>query len=232
MALGSNLKRVKKDNLIPEKKKETTAKAKKTASGSKSKPQKEEIIKAPPKTKRSTPVAASKVKESKPASTTTAKKSEPVAASKAKKTEAAPSPKEPKSKASPASKAANLTLKPNLEEKVLLGGDDSSAITVKLIPSRRKSVRKTKLVFEGSLSLLEAEAIKDCLLSTFNDFDLIDIELSNITHIDIIAIQLIKVFIDSHPDKTVKVDSDLPFDLKIIVERSGFGSLMFKEEVA
>ncbi|MEN8247442.1 MAG: hypothetical protein ABFS32_00795, partial [Bacteroidota bacterium] len=67
---------------------------------------------------------------------------------------------------------------------------------------------------------------------TFNDFDLIDIVMENVKQIDLIPIQLINVFIRNYPDKTVKVDSDLPFDIKIIIERGGFGSLMFKEEAA
>lgn len=219
MALGNNLKRVKKDSLIPEKKKETPDKKSKTPV--KSKTDKKEVIQAAPKAAKPTKSGASKTQQPKKVAVAKSKKAEP---------KSAPNTKAPE-KVAPSS-TMQPSMKANLEERVLLGGDENSTITVKLIPSRRKSVRKTKIVLEGSLSLLEAEAIKDCLLSTFKDFDLIDIQLSEITHIDIIAIQLIKVFIDSHPDKTIKVDSELPFDIKLIVERSGFGSLMFKEEVA
>ncbi|MCB0495879.1 MAG: hypothetical protein KDC79_07065 [Cyclobacteriaceae bacterium] len=196
MALGNNLKRLKKDSLIPEKKKETVSepKVKKVARPKASVPEKK---------KDSTP------KKNKEEVAQTAPVSETKATS-----------------------AAQPIMAANLEEKILLGGDGNSSITAKLIPSRRKSVRKTKLIFEGSMSLLEAEAIKDCLLTTFNEYDLIDIQLSNITQLDIIPIQLIKAFVGYYPDKKVKIDSDLPFDIKIIVERAGFGSLMFKEEVA
>lgn len=228
MALGNNLKRVKKDSLIPDKKKETAAKTKKVATKSTPSPKKEEVNKPSSKAKKSTVAATPKVKKNQTTSTTKTQKSASTTAAKTKVTAS----KNQKSTASAAPKTAKLTLKPNLEEKILLGGDENSAITVKLIPSRRKSVRKTKLLFEGSLSLLEAEAIKDCLLTTFNEYDLIDIQLSNITQLDLIPIQLIKVFSSHYPDKKVKVDSDLPFDIKIIVERAGFGSLMFKEEVA
>ncbi len=120
----------------------------------------------------------------------------------------------------------------NLNEKIVLGGTDNAPITAKLIPSRRKTVRKTKLVFEGSMSLLEGEAIKDCLLATFNDYDIIDIQLTNITQLDLIPIQLIHICINSFKDKKIKVDADLPFDIKMVVERAGFGKLMFKEEAA
>ena len=120
----------------------------------------------------------------------------------------------------------------NVGERILVGGKKDSPITIKLIPSRRKTVRKTKLVFEGSMSLQEAVVIKDSLLTSFSDFDIIDIQLIDITHLDIIPIQLFKAFVNSYADKKVKIDSDVPFDIKIILERAGFGSFMFKEEAA
>lgn len=213
MALGNNLKRVKKDTLIPDKKNESTAKpkAKKMAAAKSKKEAQAKIVKgATPKieTKPKTVKEAAPKKEKKVAA--------PVEVAEVKETI---TPSKP-------------VMAANLEEKVLLGGDEGSAITAKLIPSRRKSVRKTKLVFEGSLGLLEAEAIKDCLMTTFNEYDIIDIQLLNITQLDIIPVQMIKTFVGHYPDKKITVDSDLPFDIKIIVERAGFSSFMFKEEVA
>ena len=69
-------------------------------------------------------------------------------------------------------------------------------------------------------------------MTTFNEYDIIDIQLLNITQLDIIPVQMIKTFVGHYPDKKITVDSDLPFDIKIIVERAGFSSFMFKEEVA
>lgn len=190
MALGNNLKRIKRDNLIPEKKKGAPPKAK-------AKEKIESKSKANPKIK-----------------------------------EALVAPSEQQEKIVQPPAKVELTKSANLVEKVLLGGKEDSPTSIKLIPSRRKSVRKTKLLLEGSLSLLEAKAIKECLLSTFKDYDLIDIQLVNVTHLDLIPIQLIKTFINYYPNKKIKVDSDLPFDIKIIVERAGFGSLMFNEKAA
>lgn len=191
MALGNNLKRIKKDSLIPEKKKGSTTK-----------------INTQAKIK-STPIA------------------------KPKKNEALVGISEQRKKSvQPPVKKVELTVSANLDEKVLLGGKEDSPTTIKLIPSRRKSVRKTKLVLEGSLGLLEAKALMECLLTTFKDYDLIDIQLVDVTHLDLIPLQLIKTFISYYPDKKVKVDSNLPFDMKIIVERAGFGSLMFNEKAA
>jgi len=189
MALGNNLKRVKKDSLIPEQKKEPAkVKTKATAKvGSKQKPTKS--------TKTEKPVVA---------------KAKPV-----------------KEK-----KESNPIIAANLEEKILLGGKKDAPVTIKNVPSRRKSVRKTKLIIEGSLSILEAAEIKKCLLSTFNEYDIIDIQLLNITHIDLTLLQLFSAFIGHYPNKKVAIDSDLPFDLKIIVERAGYSSLMFKKEAA
>lgn len=215
MALGNNLKRIKKDSLIPAKKGKTTEVKAKTA-----KPK----IKKPVKTKEKS-TSKSKIKPATKPKVTP----KPVVESKKADTDKKVSKKEIVAKQSPASKPKEIA---NLDEKVLLGGEEGAPLTVKLIPSRRKTVRKTKLIFEGSLSLIEAVVIKDFLLTTFNDYDVIDIQLLNITHLDIIPIQLIKVFIGFYPDKKVKVDSELPFDMKIIIDRAGFGSLMFKEEAA
>ncbi|VAW28542.1 hypothetical protein MNBD_BACTEROID06-1247 [hydrothermal vent metagenome] len=198
MALGNNLKRIKKDSLIPLKK-EKTAKNKPKPK-KKMSDKKVRTTKIKPKQKpnvKAKPIASTKKAVSKPITTSN------------KPTEIA-----------------------NLNERVLVGGKKDSTISIKLIPSRRKTVRKTKLIIEGSISLPEAEILKDCLQTTFKDYDIIDIQLINITHVDIIPIQLFKMFINFYTDKKVKIDSDVPFDMKIIIERAGFGSLMFKEEAA
>lgn len=229
MALGNNLKRIKKDSLIPSKKEKpaltkskVTTKLKVKAPISKVKASTKPKVKPAKKIK----LVAKKVKEiAKPKKEI--KVSKPVIVSNEKKI------KEVLAKKTTTSAIVNkLKENANLDENFLLGAEEGASITAKLIPSRRKTIRKTKLIFEGSLSLLEAEAIKKCLITTFTDYDVIDIQLLNITHLDIIPIQLIKLFIGFYPDKKVKVDSELPFDMKIIVDRAGFGALMFKEEAA
>jgi hypothetical protein len=215
MALGSNLKGIKKDSLIPSKKKKSVKAKPKDVAKPKGKDK---------KAKKSEVEKRLKVKATSKGKTLIRKVS-----SKPKKETEKIAIKKPAAKPISASKPKEV---PNLDEIVLLEKRDGSTISAKLIPSRRKTVRKTKLIFEGSLSLMEAEDIKNCLLRTFKDYDVIDILLSNITQIDIIPIQLIKMFIDNNPDKKIKVDSELPFDMKIIVERAGFGTLMFKEEAA
>lgn len=224
MALGNNLKGIRKDSLIPDKKEKLKKGKSKTDTPPKVKVVSKSKVKSPAKGK---PKASTKPK-AKPVKKELGSKSK--AAKPKTVTKKTDKPGQKKSR-----KVTNVA-KPietvHLNESVLLGGEDGGPITAKLVPSRRKTVRKTKLIFEGSLSLMEAEAIKDCLLTTFTDYDIIDIQLSNITHIDIIPIQLINIFIGHFPDKKVKIDSDLPFDMKIVVERAGFGPLMFKEEAA
>lgn len=181
MALGKNLKRVKKDSLIPDKNK-TVKKKTPDKSISKKKVTPKKVIETKEKTNKDAPKVPSQVA--------------------------------------------------NLKEKILVGGKENSPLTIKLIPSRRKSVRKTKLVMSGRMTFAEAEQIKDCFISTFNDYDLIDIQLDDVKELDLIPVQMIKTFINHFPDKKIKVDSSLPLDIKIIIERAGFGSLMFKEEAA
>lgn len=229
MALGNNLKRIKKDSLIPSKKEKPAITKSKVIAKAKLKAPISKVIASPkPRVKPAKKIksVAKKIKViAKPKKEI--KVSKPVIISNEKKIKEALSKKTTKSA---------ITNKPkenaNLDENILLGGEEGATITAKLIPSRRKTVRKTKLIFEGSLSLMEAEAIKKCLITTFTDYDVIDIQLLNITHLDIIPIQLIKLFISFYPDKKVRVDSELPFDMKIIVDRAGFGDLMFKEEAA
>ncbi len=201
MALGNNLKRIKKDSLIPKQKAKVT----------------KEKVKQKAKTTR-------KVVAKKEPSIKKAKTSKVIPTLKSKK----PVTKKPKTPV----EILDSKQAVNLDERIILGGKKGATTTAKLIPSRRKTVRKTKLILEGSLSLTEADAIKDCLITTFTDYDIIDIQLQNITQLDIIPIQMIKLFINYYSDKKVKVDSDLPFDMKIVVERAGFGTLMFKEEAA
>ena len=189
MALGNNLKRVKKDSLIPEQKKEPAKAKAKTAEKANSKQK---------------PIKISKT-------------ANPVA---------------PKPKSVHVKKESNPIIAANLDEKILYGGKKNATLTIKSFPSRRKSVRKTKLTIEGSLSILEAAAIKESLLKTFNEYDIIDIQLLNITHLDLTPLQLFSAFVGYYPDKKITIDSELPFDLKIIVERAGYGSLMFKTEAA
>ncbi len=209
MALGNNLKGIKKDSLIPEKKTKKKDTSKATV---KSKPKTKATIKAKPLVKKgiAKPKARKTIKPTAPNPKKVGKKEV------ANKSVVANSPKQVA----------------NLDEKILVGSENGAHITAKLIPSRRKTVRKTKLIFEGSLSSLEGKSIKKCLLTTFSNYDIIDIQLKNITHLDITPIQMIQLFIKFYQDKKVTVDSDLPFDMKIVVERAGFGLLMFKEEAA
>jgi len=208
MALGNNLKRIKKDSLIPLKKKKVAKK----------------------KLQLKKEVSAKKVK-----ATNTKKKQKSNVKAKpitSTKKEAPKKATQAKAVSKPITAPNKPTEIANLDERVLAGGKKDSSISIKLIPSRRKTVRKTKLIIEGSLSLLEAEILRDCLQTTFKEYDIIDIQLINITHLDIIPIQLFKMFINFYTDKKVKIDSEVPFDMKIIIERAGFGSFMFKEEAA
>jgi len=237
MALGNNLKRIKKDSLIPEKKKEKEKATEKSTLKAKLKNAKKPKSKKKARSKKSLSIkpeakAAPKLKVVPAKSKIKAHKKEALIAVKTKEVKTTPKPIPEKREIKKPTVENKPSMAASLDEKILVGGEGGSTLTVKLIPSRRKTVRKTKMIFEGSLSLLEAGSIKDCLLSTFNDYDLIDIELRNISHLDLIPIQLIKVFISYYPAKKVKVDAELPFDIKIIAERAGFGSLLFKEEAA
>ena len=239
MALGNNLKKVKKDSLIP--KKGSTAE------------KKEERVERKPSAKSAKPKSTPKksvgsnVKAAKPkADSKTATKPKKKAATKPKVTAApeapvvkaeASQPKSPerasvkeRAAARVSKEASGPQMNPSYDDLFILGGDEDAQVNIRLQPSRRKKVKKTKMIMEGMLTLAHAEAIRDSLVSTLQDYDMIDISLQGVTQIDLAILQVLHAVKHHSDDKKITIDAVIPFDLKLVIDRAGFNELIFKQE--
>ncbi len=115
---------------------------------------------------------------------------------------------------------------PKQTEKELLTLRNAQLI---LEPSKRKTIRKTKVYLEGELTINNVDAFTQLIHPIFKDYDYVDFNLRSITTLDLCFIQMLYHFQQSYATrkKTVKVDSDMATEMKKIVINAGFEELMF-----
>lgn len=98
-----------------------------------------------------------------------------------------------------------------------------------LEPSKRKKIRKTKVVLEGDLSINNVDAFMSQIEPIFDDYDYVDFYQREVTALDLCHIQMLYYF-KNHPTrkgKTVTINSELSTDLKKVVTNAGFKEFMF-----
>ena len=100
---------------------------------------------------------------------------------------------------------------------------------ISLHPSKRKTIKKIKIVLSGSLGINNLDQSIEGLLPVFDQFDYLDFQLKEITTLDLSYIQLLYHFKSTYADngKTVTIYSDLSNDLRKIIVHAGFEELMF-----
>lgn len=101
--------------------------------------------------------------------------------------------------------------------------------TLILEPSKRKKIRKTKVILEGDLSINNVDAFMSQIEPIFDDYDYVDFFQREVTTLDLCHVQMLYYF-QNHPTrkgKTVTVNSELPTDLKKVVTNAGFKEFMF-----
>ncbi len=101
--------------------------------------------------------------------------------------------------------------------------------TISLQPSKRRTIRKIKVVLEGNLSINIAEEAFEAVKSVFEDYDYVDFYLKDLKGIDLSFIQLLfhlKKYYEPK-DKHVTVDSDMKSDMRKIIVHAGFEDFMF-----
>ena len=101
--------------------------------------------------------------------------------------------------------------------------------TIYVQPSRRKKIKKTKVLLEGSLTISNVGQFMKEVTPLFDTFDYVDFQLKNIDRLDLSYIQLLfhlKSFYGQR-NKSVTIDSELSGEIKKIVVQSGFEDLMF-----
>ncbi len=223
-ALGSNMgkkpeKKSEAPSVVKPKAKTVKAKATKRATATKTKPAtlaqkktkqakknvatKTQVAKKPVAAK-STPQA----KQSKPA--TTSKKSTVVAKAKTTRTTTVKNKSE--------STAKKSEKKQTLRNAQLI-----------LEPSKRRKIRKTKVILEGDLTINNVDAFMSQIEPIFDDYDYVDFFQREVTALDLCHIQMLYYF-QNHPNrkgKTVTVNSELSADLKKVVTNAGFKEFMF-----
>ena len=107
---------------------------------------------------------------------------------------------------------------------------DAKGLVVRIKPSRRKTIRKTRVEMEGVLTINSAGVFLQQIKPIFSDYDYIDFYLNKIESLDLSFIQSLfhlKTFFGKQ-DKAVTVDAQLTDDLKKIITQSGFEKLIFK----
>ena len=97
-----------------------------------------------------------------------------------------------------------------------------------LEPSKRKKIRKIKVILEGELTINNVDEFRLQIEPVFKDYDFIDFRQQEVTSLDLPHIQLMYYF-QNHfkKSKTVTIDSNLSVDLKKVIVNAGFEELMF-----
>ncbi len=107
---------------------------------------------------------------------------------------------------------------------------DYRGLLVNLKPSRRKTIKKTKVLIEGNLTINTVKQFLEYVPDVFKSYDYVDFYLHNVESLDLSFIQslyhLKNVKVNS--EKEVTVDAQLSDDLKKIITQSGFDKLIFK----
>lgn len=96
-------------------------------------------------------------------------------------------------------------------------------------PSKRRKIRKTKVVMEGDLNINNVDAYIQQVKPLFEDYDFIDFFLREATSLDLCHLQMLYYFQNhfAKQGKTVTVDADLTPDFRKIIINNGFKEFMF-----
>lgn len=116
------------------------------------------------------------------------------------------------------------------EKKIELPELDYRGLLVSLKPSRRKTIKKAKVLVEGSLTINTVNQFLEFIKDTFNRFDYVDFYLQNVELLDLSFVQALYHLKEAKAkiEKVVTIDAQLSDDLKKIITQSGFDKLIFK----
>lgn len=128
----------------------------------------------------------------------------------------------------PDSESIEKKVPENIVDKSVSSEEGSETFKVNLTPSKRKKVRKVKVEIEGDLSIINIYKVKKEIISVFENFDVVDINLDKIVNMDMSCVQLllaVKMYYSSL-DKEITLRINLPEELKSVIANSGFKSLI------
>jgi len=108
---------------------------------------------------------------------------------------------------------------------------EENNFSIKVIPSKRKKVKKTNIELSGDLSITNIEKINEQIKPVFGNYDLVDMYLTNVDKYDLSTIQLLYTHTILHDtedkSKMVKVIADLPIELKKLTQACGFSEFIY-----
>lgn len=98
-----------------------------------------------------------------------------------------------------------------------------------LEPSKRRKIRKIKVIMEGELNINNVDAFTEQIHPIFKDFDFVDFLLREPSSVDLAHIQMLYYFQEYYAakGKTITIDSNVSTETKKIIISSGFKDLMF-----
>lgn len=128
----------------------------------------------------------------------------------------------------PAAKSGKSKNEP-LKELEFASTVELKSARILLRPSKRKTVKKIKVVLEGTLNINNSKSFIEEIEKVLENYDYINFHLDKPDTLDLSFIQslyYLKTYHANH-NKNVAIDSDLTGDVKKMVVNAGFESLLF-----
>ena len=111
----------------------------------------------------------------------------------------------------------------------MLEEEQSSRYSIEIIPSKRKSVKKAKIVLGGELTIGNSSAIHGEVSLAFDKYEIINFSLQEVRELDLSMIQMLHAYKTGleKDGKSINITVDLPKELKQLVQLSGFSPLLY-----
>lgn len=102
--------------------------------------------------------------------------------------------------------------------------------SVEIIPSKRKTIKKTKVILSGKLTIENILLIKESLLSVFETYDFVDIVLEKVDQIDLTIIQLLHAINTEFTaqNKSITLKSNFSDEINQLITNAGFRGMFQK----
>ncbi|MDH5599315.1 MAG: hypothetical protein OEY34_09325 [Cyclobacteriaceae bacterium] len=131
--------------------------------------------------------------------------------------------------------AEDIPVKEVVQSETIIEALEKNADTnfrVEIIPSKRKSVKKTKIELSGELTVSNSVKINNGIKNVFKDFNIFSIVLKEVDALDLSILQLLYFYKNLYEKegKEVKISAELTNDLKELITVNGFSNLLFSSK--
>lgn len=109
----------------------------------------------------------------------------------------------------------------------------AALFSITFTPSKRKKVKKVNITLEGEIGITTVAEIKPLLEDCIAEHDVIDLNLKNISAIDLTGIQLLFLLSQKNPESraSVTIDSELNKEDLDVMKTAGFHQLIIKPKL-